>query len=121
MSGRVFRAEEMEWVLPPGHHDAFSKKLVCPDNSETKDLDFRVSLVRPQGHIEVHHHAVAENLYYIIRGTGLMELDGERHTLAPNTVIHVPPGVRHGLWNTGFEDLVFVVVALPAHDMPPTS
>lgn len=33
-------------------------------------------------------------------------------------VIHIPPGVRHGIFNTGLEDLVFLVVAAPPYDMP---
>lgn len=30
----------------------------------------------------------------------------------------IPPGVRHGIFNTGLEDLVFIVVASPPSDMP---
>lgn len=118
MRGKVFRAEEVEWISPPAHYGAFSKKLICPENSETKDIDFRVSIYRPQGYAEVHEHAVAENIYYVIRGTGLVELDGEKYVVEPNTVVYMPPGVKHGIWNTGFEDLVFIVVAVPARDMP---
>jgi mannose-6-phosphate isomerase-like protein (cupin superfamily) len=33
-------------------------------------------------------------------------------------VVHIPPGVRHGIFNTGVEDLVFIVVASPPYDMP---
>lgn len=36
----------------------------------------------------------------------------------PNTVVYMPPGVKHGIWNTGFEDLVMIVLAVPARDMP---
>jgi oxalate decarboxylase/phosphoglucose isomerase-like protein (cupin superfamily) len=32
--------------------------------------------------------------------------------------VFIPPGVKHGIYNTGLEDLVFVVVACPADDMP---
>ncbi len=36
-------------------------------------------------------------------------------------VVHIPPGVRHGIFNTGLEDLVFLVVASPPGDMPPVA
>lgn len=36
-------------------------------------------------------------------------------------VVHIPPGVRHGIFNTGLEDLVFLVVASPPADMPAVS
>jgi mannose-6-phosphate isomerase-like protein (cupin superfamily) len=66
----------------------------------------------------VHVHEVAENVYYILKGAGVVELDGERHVVGPHTVIHIPPGVRHGIFNTGLEDLLFIVVASPPGDMP---
>lgn len=118
MRARVFRVEEVQWECPPGHYDAFSKMLISPGNSETKDLDFRISIYRPSGYSEVHQHALAENVYYLIQGTGVVELDGEKHLVQPNSVVHIPPGVKHGIWNTGLEDLVMIVVATPASDMP---
>jgi len=121
MRGKVFRAEAVPWDCPPGHHGSFSKMLVSPENSETKDIDFRISIYHPQGYAEPHVHQVAENVYYIIKGTGLVELDGEEFVVEPNTVIYMPPGVKHGIWNTGFEDLVMIVLAVPARDMPRTA
>jgi mannose-6-phosphate isomerase-like protein (cupin superfamily) len=118
MKARVFRMEEALWQLPPGHFQAFSKLLVHPSNSDTRYFDFRISSYQPRGYAEVHTHDVAENLYYILRGTGVVELDGERHLVEPGFVIHIPPGVRHGIFNTGLEDLVFIVVASPPSDMP---
>jgi len=33
-------------------------------------------------------------------------------------VVFIPPGVEHGISNTGFEDLIFIVIASPPQDMP---
>ncbi len=115
---KVMRMEEAFWELPPGHHEAFSKLLVHPTNSATKYFDFRISSYQPRGHAEVHVHEVAENLYYVLKGKGIVELDGVRHLVEPHMVVHIPPGVRHGIFNTGVEDLVFLVVASPPADMP---
>ncbi len=115
---KVMRMEEAFWELPPGHVQAYSKLLVHPSNADTKYLDFRISSYQPKGYAEVHLHEVAENLYYILEGKGIVELDGERHLVEPHMVVHIPPGVRHGIFNTGLEDLVFLVVAVPPYDMP---
>lgn len=115
---KVMRMEEAFWELPPGHVQAYSKLLVHPSNADTKYLDFRISSYQPKGYAEVHLHEVAENLYYILEGKGIVELDGERHLVGPHMVVHIPPGVRHGVFNTGLEDLVFLVVAVPPYDMP---
>jgi len=115
---KIMRVEEAFWEQPPAHFEAYSKMLVHPTNADTTHFDFRISSYQPKGYAEVHVHQVAENLYYILRGKGIVELDGERHLVEPNVVIHIPPGVRHGIFNTGLEDLVFIVVASPPSDMP---
>ena len=115
---KVMRIEEAFWEQPPAHFEAFSKMLVHPTNADTRYFDFRISSYQPKGYAEVHVHKVAENIYYILQGKGIVELDGEKHLVEPHMVIHIPPGVRHGIFNTGLEDLVFVVVASPPSDMP---
>lgn len=115
---KVMRIEEAFWEQPPAHYAAFSKMLVHPTNANTRYFDFRISSYQPKGYAEVHSHKVAENLYYILQGRGMVELDGKKHLVEPHMVIHIPPGVRHGIFNTGLEDLVFIVVASPPSDMP---
>ena len=100
-TAKIMRVEEAFWELPPGHFQAFSKLLVHPTNAATKYFDFRISSYQPRGYAEVHVHEVAENLYYILRGKGIVELDGVRHLVEPHMVIHIPPGgsprhLQHG-------------------------
>lgn len=115
---KVMRAEEAFWEQPPGHFEAFSKMLVHPSNADTRYFDFRISSYQPKGYAEVHVHEVAENIYYVLQGKGIVELDGKRHLVEPHMVVHIPAGVRHGIFNTGLEDLIFIVVASPPADMP---
>lgn len=117
MSARVFRAESVPWSEPPGHFGALSKYLVGPDSHGSRYFDFRVSSYQPNGRVDPHVHATAEHVYYVLRGAGLMELDDESHIVEANTTIFVPNGVRHGIVNTGFEDLVFIVVTSPPSDI----
>jgi mannose-6-phosphate isomerase-like protein (cupin superfamily) len=118
---RVVRSEEVDWIEPPLHFGSYSKLLINPENSATKSVDFRVSITRPHGRIEQHVHERAENIYYVVKGRGIVELDGERHLMDPGMLVFIPPGVEHALFNTGFEDLVTVVVACPADDMDRSS
>ncbi|MBI3913545.1 MAG: cupin domain-containing protein [Chloroflexi bacterium] len=117
MPAKIVRAEELNWILPPGHESSYSKLLLNPENSETQYFDFRVAITRPQGQIFAHKHERAENIYYVIRGEGVIELDGARHVIRPGMCVFIPPGIVHGLFNTGFEDLVTIVVAGPPSDM----
>jgi len=118
MEAKVFRSEEIEWIEAPGHFSAFSKLLINPDNSGTKYFDFRISSYQPKGYCEPHSHKHAENIYYILKGKGIVELNGSRKLVEPHMVIFIPPKVKHSIINTGYEDLIFIVIASPPQDMP---
>jgi len=113
---KIVRAEEVEWMEPAGHFSAFSKLLVN-ESIGSKYFDFRVSSYQPKGYCAVHAHEFAENIYYILKGNGLMELDGKKHLVGPGMDIFIPAKVKHGIMNTGFEDLIFIVAASPPQDM----
>ena len=51
-----------------------------------------------------------EEIYYFLSGNGLMRIDGEEVAVAPGDAIMVPPGVDHGLYNTGAEPLRLVLL-----------
>jgi len=115
-TAKIMRVEEVLWEQPPKHYDAFSKMLVHPDNAATRYFDFRLSSYQPKGYSEVHAHVVTEHVYYILQGRGIVELDGEKHLVEPHTFVHIPAGVQHGIFNTGLEDLVFIVAGSPPGD-----
>ena len=42
-----------------------------------------------------HHHKVSEEIYYLVEGTGTMELDGAVAEVAAGDAILIPPGAWH--------------------------
>lgn len=61
-----------------------------------------------------HYHAHTNEIYYILEGTGIVELDDVTQEIRPGQVITIPAGVRHRL---KADDVVrTIVVAIPAFD-----
>lgn len=58
-----------------------------------------------------HYHRDTAEVYYILEGTGKVELDGEWDDVRPGTVIHIPPGTRHRVVSE--RGIKTVVVAVP--------
>ena len=58
-----------------------------------------------------HDHAGdgQEEVYLALRGSGEIEIDGERHPLTPDTMVRVGPGVKRKVW-TGDETLRLLVL-----------
>jgi mannose-6-phosphate isomerase-like protein (cupin superfamily) len=114
----IKNAAEFLWQQPDAGHQggAYSKMLVTPENSATKQFDYRISSYQPKAHVAPHRHKVQEQIYHVLEGEALMEIDGERRLVRQHDVIHIPPGTEHALYNTGFRDLVFIVVTSPPTD-----
>jgi mannose-6-phosphate isomerase-like protein (cupin superfamily) len=110
----VRRIEEFRWVDLAGHRDAaLTKLLVTNETCGARNIDFFVSSYAPKACAEPHSHPASEEIFYFVSGSGLFVLGSESHTISAGTVVFVPPDTRHAIYNTGFEDLVFVVCSSP--------
>ena len=122
LRGSIRNVVEVMWEDLPGHFGgAYSKMLVRPEHSGSRLIDYRISTYQPKGYVEAHAHRIQEQVYHVLEGEGLMELDGERRVVRRHDVIFVPPGVTHAIYNTGLVDLTFVVVTSPPDDIDPGS
>ena len=62
-----------------------------------------------------HYHRVAEEIYYITQGAGLMEVDGVQRRVAPGDAILIPPGAWHQLTADPAGDLKLLCCCAPAY------
>ena len=110
-------AASVMWEEPPAHYGgAFSKMLVRPEPCGSKILDYRVSVYQPRAYVAPHKHRIQEQIYHVLDGEGLMEIDGKKHVVRRHDVIFLPPGIPHSIANSGLVDLVFLVVTSPVTD-----
>lgn len=50
----------------------------------------------PEGAATVRHfHKLSEEFYFVLEGSGEMEIDGEKRTVAPGDAILIPAGAWH--------------------------
>jgi mannose-6-phosphate isomerase-like protein (cupin superfamily) len=57
-----------------------------------------------------HYHRVTTEVYYVLEGTGRMELGDDVIELTPGTVVYLEPGTPHRAWG----DVKTIVFGLPA-------
>ena len=107
---------EVPWKEFPAHFGgALSKPLVMPDNG-SRHIDYRISMYQPMAHVAKHAHQVQEQVYHVLEGEGLMEIDGSSRVVRKHDVDFLPPGVEHAIANSGLSDLVFLVITSPVSD-----
>ena len=111
---------EVPWQQFPNHFGgALSKPLVMPQTAGSRHLDYRISMYQPMAYVELHAHKVQEQIYHVLEGEGLMDIDGKRHVVRKHDVIYLPPGIPHAIENSGLVDLIFLVVTSPVTDEAP--
>ena len=44
---------------------------------------------------ERHYHNKSTEMYYVLKGQGVLELNGDRVDLEPGTLVMIPPGTKH--------------------------
>lgn len=108
---------QVPWRQFPNHFNgALSKPLVMPETAGAQQLDYRISAYQPMAYVAKHSHKVQEQVYHVLEGEGLMEIEDAEHVVRKHDVIFLPPGVPHSIANTGLTDLVFLVITSPVTD-----
>jgi mannose-6-phosphate isomerase-like protein (cupin superfamily) len=68
----------------------------------------------PPGSAEIrHHHANAQQFFYVLDGEILMEVNGENTLLAAGSGIRILPGTTHQVRNPSASAVRFLVVSQP--------
>jgi mannose-6-phosphate isomerase-like protein (cupin superfamily) len=105
---RTKDGSEIRELLHPNHHGNQNQSLAeatIPIGSETLR----------------HFHQRTEELYYVIRGNGLMMLGDERFGISPGDTVLIPLGTPHHVANTGNEPLCILCCCSPAYSHADTT
>lgn len=71
----------------------------------------------PAGEATVrHHHRVAEEIYYLLDGTGVMELDETVRRVGPGDAVLIPPGAWHQIRADADAPLRLLCACSPPYD-----
>ncbi|MBP6785483.1 MAG: cupin domain-containing protein [Verrucomicrobiales bacterium] len=69
----------------------------------------------PGGATERHYHRESEEIYFILEGTGLMEINGEQRTVGPGDAILIPPGEWHQIRCPDIDGIRFLCCCAPPY------
>jgi mannose-6-phosphate isomerase len=67
-------------------------------------------VVSPGERLSYQTHSRRAEHWFVVRGSGVVTLDGERVEVKPGVAVDIPLGVAHRIESTGAEDLLFIEV-----------
>ncbi|HEY8408402.1 MAG TPA: cupin domain-containing protein [Gaiellaceae bacterium] len=71
--------------------------------------------LEPDQATERHYHRLSEEIYFVVKGSGDMEVDGEHRRIAVGDAVLIPPGAWHTLHNNGTSELLILCCCSPAY------
>jgi mannose-6-phosphate isomerase-like protein (cupin superfamily) len=80
------------------------------DNKTLKNLVVSSTELKPTKATRGHSHAGQEEVYYIVSGTGEMQVGDARFKIQGGDVVLIPDGEFHRVFNTSNSPLYFVCV-----------
>ncbi len=92
------------------------RELLSHRNSTIRHQSLAEATVGPGIKTAAHHHPKTEEIYYILRGSGVMYLEYQAHDVGPGDAIAIPPGTRHWIENRSDQALVFLCACAPGYE-----
>lgn len=77
-------------------------------------------VIEPGGSVGAHVHMRTEEIYYILRGTPVVTVNGVEHPCRPGDLVTTPIGCEHSIANRTGEDMHFFVVEVFPGEGPPS-
>ena len=75
------------------------KTLFTSSQTPTNSMSTGIALCPPRtGHLCAHRHTQAE-VYCVIEGQGIVQIDGERTHVQAGSVVLIPGDAEHAMWN----------------------
>jgi len=115
MSVKVLKLGEVETTKALG---GTLKRMFNPETAGTQHLTFSMGYFAPGEGLKLHIHPESEEVYYVVRGEGIVHLGDEKDSLPidPDTAIYIPPGQIHGVENTGEDRLIICFFVAPGRE-----
>ncbi len=108
----VFRVSESPEYKAPDPFPRFVRLLFDAETEEDALLSLALFRYEPGQTCPVHIHEQVE-VYYIMKGLGMVTVSGEDTEATKDTVVYIPAGSRHRITNIGDEILEFLGIFVP--------
>lgn len=98
-----------------GSDGSMIRELASPANSPLIRHSLAEIRHPPGTASQEHLHLQAEEVYYVLEGSGEIQVDGRVFPLTRGDIVVIVPGQRHKVWQVGRGDLVLMVTCVPAY------
>jgi uncharacterized cupin superfamily protein len=110
----ALHTDDIEWVVVPDmphHHGMTAKHLSDATGLGDLPLYYEIQRYAPGGYQEPQAHEGGFHLQHVLSGEGEYLVGDKKYSLRPGSTVFAPPGIPHGVRNTGKESLVMFSIS----------
>jgi mannose-6-phosphate isomerase-like protein (cupin superfamily) len=100
---------------------AAAEPFTTKDGSTVRELhhtdaqSLAEATLEPGQATERHYHRATEEIYFVLKGSGAMEVDGSTRHIRPGEAVLIPAGAWHTLENDGTSELRILCCCTPPY------
>lgn len=80
------------------------------DRKDTTNSEALMVYVEKGKSVHLHKHDDMEQIFYVIKGNGIIKIGDEYHDLRPGYVFHIPKSTFHSVYNSKDETIQYLSV-----------
>jgi quercetin dioxygenase-like cupin family protein len=120
MAKRYFvRAADVPPYHPANHSGTTNRRLIGPETVGARNVEVLVGVIEKNEGAAPHAHPDMEQVCYLLEGTALAEIDGERCELKPGDACFFPAGKMHKFTATSETPVKVLVIYSPPYGESP--
>ena len=111
--GTVVKVDKVMPFSPPGYEKVYiSKMLIDESNSGSQKLQVNYGVVKGGTGLDgAVHEPPYDEIYYVLSGEAVLDMDGVDYDLEKDMVVFIPGGTFHALTNKSqTEDFVILTI-----------
>lgn len=94
------------------------RSILDHTNAPVREQSLAEATLLPDGSTQRHYHRVSEEIYFLLDGSGRMEIDGAFREVGPGDAVLIPAGAWHQITAGSGRPLRFLCCCAPpySHD-----
>lgn len=120
MAGRFFvRGAEVPTYSPANHTGTVNRRLIGPETVGARNLEVVLGVIEKGRGALPHSHPGIEQVCYMLEGTAIAEVAGQRFELGPGDACYFPADTMHVFTVTSAQPAKLLVIYSPPYGESP--
>jgi mannose-6-phosphate isomerase-like protein (cupin superfamily) len=91
------------------------REIFHPNNSSIKTMSLAEAEIPPDKTTKYHYHKKSDEIYLILQGSGVIEIEGKKRKVRENDCILIRVGTKHRIKNVGDDKLRILCSCRPPY------